>query len=91
MVSIYFTHRIRGLNTHDWLFDLFIPLLTTNEFAFPSTLYLYSYFLCRLKTHNRLGWGEVATLDPLIFTMDHPDFIVCSFMEITIGPKRVNR
>ena len=29
--------------------------------------------------------------DPSIYTMDHPDFIVCSFMENSIGLKRVKR
>ena len=28
-------------------------------------------------------------MTPSIYTMDHPDFIVCSFMENTIGLKRV--
>ena len=33
---------------------------------------------------------EIITLDPSIYTMDHSDFIVCSFMENSNGLKRVN-
>ena len=33
----------------------------------------------------------IITCDPSIYTMDHPDFIVCSFMENSIGLKRVNK
>ena len=29
---------------------------------------------------------EIITCNPLIYTMDHPDLIVCSFMENSIGP-----
>ena len=32
---------------------------------------------------------EIITCDPSIDTMDHPDFIACSFMENSIGLKRV--
>ena len=32
---------------------------------------------------------KIITCDPSIYTMDHPDFIVCSFMENSIGVKRV--
>ena len=32
---------------------------------------------------------EIITCDASIYTMDHPDFIVCSFMENSICPKRV--
>ena len=31
---------------------------------------------------------EIITCDPLIYTIDHPDF-TCSFMENSIGLKRV--
>ena len=30
---------------------------------------------------------EIITSDPSIYTMDHPDVIVCSFMENSIGLK----
>ena len=30
---------------------------------------------------------EIITCDLSIYTMDHPDFIVCSFMEKSIGLK----
>ena len=33
---------------------------------------------------------EIITSNPLIYTVDHPDLIVGSFMENSIGPKRVN-
>ena len=33
---------------------------------------------------------EIITCDASIYTMDHPDFIACSFMEKPIGLKRVN-
>ena len=33
---------------------------------------------------------EFVTRDPSIYTMGHPDFIVCSFMDNSIGLKRVN-
>ena len=32
---------------------------------------------------------EIITCDPSIYTMDHPDFIACSFMENCVGLKRV--
>ena len=32
---------------------------------------------------------EIMTCDPSVYTMDHPDFIICSFMENSIGLKRV--
>ena len=32
---------------------------------------------------------EMITCDPSIYTMDHTDFIVCSFMENFIGLRRV--
>ena len=32
----------------------------------------------------------VMTCDPLIYTNDHSDFILCSFIENSIGPKMVN-
>ena len=33
---------------------------------------------------------EIITCDPSIYTMDHPDLIVCGFMEDSIDLKRVN-
>ena len=33
---------------------------------------------------------EIITYDPLVYTMEHPDFIVCSFLENSIGLKRFN-
>ena len=32
---------------------------------------------------------EIITCEPSLYTMDHPDFIVCSFMEKPIGLKKV--
>ena len=32
---------------------------------------------------------EIITCDPSIYTMNHPDFTVSSFMGIFIGPRRV--
>ena len=32
---------------------------------------------------------EIITFDPSIYTMNHPEFIVCRFMENSIGLKRV--
>ena len=32
---------------------------------------------------------EIITRDPSIYTMNHPDLIACSFMENSIGLKRV--
>ena len=40
------------------------------------------------KDYN-IFW-EITTSAPSICTMNHPDFIVCSFMESSIGQKRVN-
>ena len=34
---------------------------------------------------------DIITCDPSTYTMDHPDFIVCSFMESSIGLKRVKQ
>ena len=33
---------------------------------------------------------EMITCDPSIYTMDHPDYFVCSIMENSIGVKRDN-
>ena len=33
---------------------------------------------------------EIIAYDPSIYTMDHPDFIVCSFNGKSIGPKKIN-
>ena len=33
---------------------------------------------------------ELITCHPSVYTMDHPDFIICSFTENFIGLKRVN-
>ena len=30
---------------------------------------------------------EIVTYNPIIYTIDHPDFIVCSFKENSIGLK----
>ena len=32
---------------------------------------------------------ETITCDPSIYKLDHPDLIVCSFIDNSIGPKRV--
>ena len=32
---------------------------------------------------------EIINCDPSIYTKDHPDFIVCSFIEYSICQKRV--
>ena len=32
---------------------------------------------------------KIIIYDPTIYTIDHPDFIVCSFMENSIGLKRI--
>ena len=37
---------------------------------------------------NAVFFSEIITCDPS-YTMDHPDFIVCSFMEISIVLKPV--
>ena len=39
------------------------------------------------KKHNM--FLEIITCDPSVYTMDHPDFIVCWLMENSIGLKRV--
>ena len=33
---------------------------------------------------------EIITCDPSIYAMDYPDLFICSFMENSIGPKRVD-
>ena len=33
---------------------------------------------------------ENITSDPSVYTMDHPEFTVCRFIENSIGLKRVN-
>ena len=33
---------------------------------------------------------EIITYVPSVYTVDHPDFIVCSHMENSIGLKREN-
>ena len=42
------------------------------------------------KKKIQLILGEIITCDPSIYTMDHPDFIVCSLMENSIGLKWIN-
>ena len=32
---------------------------------------------------------EIITSGPSIYTMDHPDLFICSFMENSIGHKRI--
>ena len=34
-------------------------------------------------------FGDIMTCDPSIYTMDHHIYIVCNFMEKSIGLKRV--
>ena len=36
-------------------------------------------------------FSEIITCDPLRYTMNHSDFLLCIFMENPIGPKRVMR
>ena len=38
---------------------------------------------------NAQYFMEIITCDLLIYTMDHPNFIVCSFTEHSIGLKQV--
>ena len=53
-------------------------LLRHNRSSEKEILYIkYNIFL------------EIIICDPLIYTLDHPDLIVCSFMGNSIGPKRV--
>ena len=44
---------------------------------------------CFLR-QNQSSEKEIITCDTSIYTMGHPDFIACSFMENSIGLKRVN-
>ena len=61
--------------------------------AFHQSLHclLRQIDLQRKKYNNFGGGGGIITCCPSIYTMDHPDFIVCSFMENSIGLKRVKR
>ena len=43
-------------------------------------LQIWEHVTCNLSIH-----------DCIIYTLDHPDIIVCSFMEQSIGPKRVKQ
>ena len=43
----------------------------------------------RSSKKNKQECMEIITYDPSMYTMDHPDFIGCSFMENSIGLKRV--
>ena len=45
---------------------------------------------CLLKQNQSSKKNAITTCNPSIYTMVHPDFIVCSFMENSIGLKRVN-
>ena len=40
------------------------------------------------RERNTIFW-EIIICDPSIYTMDHPIFIVCSFMENSIGLKKI--
>ena len=57
----------------------------------PTKRTLGLYGLNKIKLHRKkynIFW-EIITCDPSIYTIDHPDFIVCTFMEFSIGLKRV--
>ena len=41
--------------------------------------------------YNITMYFEILTCHPSLYSMDHPVFIVCSFMEISIGLKGVKR
>ena len=41
------------------------------------------------KESNTIFLEEITACDPSIYTIDHPDFIVCSYMENFIGLLRV--
>ena len=45
--------------------------------------------LCCLQRKNCNIYFEIITCDPSMYTMDHSDLIVCSFMEKGINLKRV--
>ena len=49
------------------------------------------YLLRKIRSteKEKQYFGEIIICDPSIYTMDHPAFIVCSFMENSIGVKRV--
>ena len=49
------------------------------------------FFSFSFSGNGNLETLRLNRLNPLIYTMYHPDFIICSFMEITIGLKRVKR
>ena len=41
------------------------------------------------KKYHILGGGGIITCDPLIYTMDHPNLTLSSFIEYSFGLKRV--
>ena len=45
--------------------------------------------LLRQNRSSEICFLKIITCDLSIYTMDHPDFIVCSFMENSIGLKSV--
>ena len=66
-----------------------VPLMPTRDnAAFNLDLH------CLLRQNRSLDKEieyclQIITCDPSIYTVDHPDFIVCSFMENSIGLKGV--
>ena len=53
-----------------------------------ATLFAKTKLPLRRKNYNI--FLEIITCVPSVYKMDHPNFIVCSFMENSIGLKRVN-
>ena len=59
-----------------------------HDVAFHQGLY---YLLRKNRSSEKeKRFFEIITCEPLIYTMDHPDLIVCSCMEKSIGLRKVN-
>ena len=65
------------------------PLWTRNPLA--GTLTNGEDLHCLLRQNQSSEILAIITCDPSVYTTDHPDLIVCSFMENSIGPKRVKK
>ena len=60
-------------------------LANSDDISSGSSLFAKTISIFKEKNHFL-----ILTYDPSIYTVDHPHFIVCSFMENSIGLKRVN-
>ena len=99
MLSRLFVAALRspdGKWLTSWLlFVMFIVILLLSHLESWDRCgtWLYRFLILAVFLTLRPRWNaaEIMTCDPSVYTMDHPDFIVCSFIGISIVLKRINK